>query len=223
MVSAGLQTLGLALCITGWVGSLAACILPHWRVILFSDSNRIVSEGLWGFCFLSRDIYCIFYYPERYFSPDLLAGRALTIVSILIGSVGIPLGIAGGQCTNYLKDERSKARIRLASGIIFIIAGVFYLIAVSWITLYKSMDFAGPRFGTPREKKPGFSLFIGWFATAFFILGGAVLCVNKRTKKSSPRSSAAKNYVGGERSFVQCFLVELHVPSDASYLSLELL
>ncbi len=55
-------------------------------------------------------------------SSDLQAARALTIISIVIGILGIMLAMAGGKCTNCIEDESSKTKVGITAGVIFIIA-----------------------------------------------------------------------------------------------------
>ncbi|XP_065815974.1 claudin-like protein ZF-A89 [Labrus bergylta] len=104
-------------------------------------------------------------------SSDLQAVRALVIISIIVGVLGILLTIAGGKCTNCVEDEVSKAKIGVAAGVTFIIAGVMCLIPVCWTANTIVRD--NPFWMASLKRNMGAALFIGWGASALLILGGA--------------------------------------------------
>lgn len=53
-MSVGLQVLGMALGVLGWLGTIVACALPLWKVSAFIGNNIITAqiywEGLWMTC-----------------------------------------------------------------------------------------------------------------------------------------------------------------------------
>uniref|UniRef100_A0A3Q1F5K4 Claudin b n=1 Tax=Acanthochromis polyacanthus TaxID=80966 RepID=A0A3Q1F5K4_9TELE len=112
MVSAGFQMLGIALCIIGWIGTIVVCALPQWKVTAFIGQNIVTAqttwEGIWMNCVVQStgQMQCKVYDSMLGLSRDLQAARALIIISILIGIVGILLAIAGGKCTNCLCGDR---------------------------------------------------------------------------------------------------------------------
>lgn len=208
MVGAGLQMLGIALCIIGWIGAIVTCALPMWRVTAFVGQNIVTAqttwEGIWMTCVVQStgQMQCKVYDSMLALSQDLQAARALVIISILIGILGIMLGIAGGKCTNCVEDESAKAKIGVAAGVLFIIAGILCLIPVSWTANTIIREFYNPLLVNSQKNELGAALFIGWGASALLILGGAMLCANcppKDTfsaKYSAPRSTAPpKDYV----------------------------
>ncbi|XP_067451463.1 claudin-4-like [Thunnus thynnus] len=150
MVSAGFQILGIALCIIGWIGAIITCALPQWKVTAFIGQNIVTAqttwEGIWMTCVTQStgQMQCKVYDSMLALSQDLQAARALIIISILIGIVGILLSIAGGKCTNCVEDETSKAKIGVAAGVIFIISGVLCLIPVCWTAHSIIRDFYNP-------------------------------------------------------------------------------
>ncbi|XP_023145800.2 claudin-4-like [Amphiprion ocellaris] len=150
MVSAGFQILGIALCIIGWIGTIVVCALPQWKVTAFIGQNIVTAqttwEGIWMSCVVQStgQMQCKVYDSMLALSRDLQAARALIIISILIGIVGILLAIAGGKCTNCVEDDSAKAKISVAAGVIFIIAGVMCLIPVSWTANTIIRDFYNP-------------------------------------------------------------------------------
>uniref|UniRef100_A0A8C9XUC9 Claudin b n=1 Tax=Sander lucioperca TaxID=283035 RepID=A0A8C9XUC9_SANLU len=106
MVSPGLQILGAALGIMGWIGVIVVCALPMWKVTAFIGSNIVTSqtiwEGIWMSCVVQStgQMQCKVYDSMLALSSDLQAARALTIISIIVGILAILLSVAGGQCTN---------------------------------------------------------------------------------------------------------------------------
>lgn len=208
MVSAGLQILGIALAIIGWIGAILACALPQWKVTAFIGQNIVTAQttwqGIWMECVVQStgQMQCKVYDSMLALDSDLQAARALIIISILIGIVALLLAIAGGKCTNCVEDESAKAKVCIAAGAMFIIAGVLCLIPVSWTANTVIRDFYNPMLTNAQKREIGASLFIGWGAAALLILGGGLLCANCppkdnfSAKYSAPRSAGApKDYV----------------------------
>eukprot|EP00066_Takifugu_rubripes_P004943 XP_003968657.1 PREDICTED: claudin-4-like [Takifugu rubripes] len=207
MVSARMQMLGIGLGIIGWIGTIIACALPKWKVSAFVGpviiTAQITWEGIWMNCVVQStgQMQCKVYDSLLALSRDLQAARALMIVCILIGILGILLAVAGGKCTNYVENESSKAKVIIAAGVIFIIAGLLCLIPVSWTANTVIRNFYDPLQPSAGKKELGAALYIGWGAAALLILGGGLLCANcppkdnSSAKFSAARSTAPKDYV----------------------------
>uniref|UniRef100_A0A4W5KDB3 Claudin b n=1 Tax=Hucho hucho TaxID=62062 RepID=A0A4W5KDB3_9TELE len=184
MVSAGLQMLGTALGIIGWIGTIIVCAMPMWRVTAFIGSNIVTSqtswEGIWMSCMVQStgQMQCKVYDSMLALSSDLQAARALTIIAILAGIIAILLAVAGGKCTNCVDNEASKAKVGVASGVVFIIAGVLCLIPVCWTAHSIIQDFYNPLLVSSQKKELGGSLYVGWGAAALLLIGGGLLCCN---------------------------------------------
>ncbi|XP_043574606.1 claudin-4-like [Chiloscyllium plagiosum] len=210
MASMGLQILGIALCVFGWLGALLTCVLPMWRVTAFIGNNIVVAqiiwEGLWMNCIVQStgQMQCKVYDSLLALSQDLQASRALTVISLVVGIIGILVSIAGGKCTNCIENEATKAKVTIIAGIIFILSGVLTLIPVSWSANTIIKDFYNPLVTDAQRRELGASLYIGWGTSGLLILGGALLCCtcppkdenSYSAKYSAPRSTApSKNYV----------------------------
>ncbi|KAM9853405.1 claudin a [Aulostomus maculatus] len=207
MVSAAMQMLGTALCIIGWIGVIVVCALPMWKVTAFVGQNIVTAqttwEGIWMNCVTQStgQMQCKVYDSMLALSSDLQAARALVIIAILVGILGIFLSLAGGKCTNCVEDESSKTKIGIAAGVTFIITGVLCLIPVCWTANNVVRNFYNPLTIGAQKKELGAALFIGWGASALLLLGGALLCANcppkdnYSAKYSAARSSAPKDYV----------------------------
>lgn len=182
MVSTGRQMLGFVLALVGFLGSIVICALPTWKVTAFIGANIVTSqviwEGLWMNCVTQStgQMQCKVYDSLLALPQDLQAARALTVIAIIIGVFGILLGVVGGKCTNFVDDERQKCKVAIASGIVFIIAGVMVLIPVCWTANTIIRDFYNPVMTNAQRRELGASLYIGWGAAGLLFLGGGLLC-----------------------------------------------
>ncbi|KAM9729150.1 claudin-4-like [Menidia menidia] len=182
MVAGGRQILGLALATIGFLGSIVICGLPNWKVTAFIGANIVTSqviwEGLWMNCVTQStgQMQCKVYDSLLALPQDLQAARALVIVAIIAAVFGILLGVVGGKCTNFVDDERQKSKIAIASGVVFIIAGVLVLVPVCWTANTIIRDFYNPTLTNAQKRELGASLYIGWASAGLLLLGGALLC-----------------------------------------------
>lgn len=204
----GLQILGIALCVIGWLGAIITCVLPMWRVTAFIGNNIVVAqiiwEGLWMNCIVQStgQMQCKVYDSLLALSQDLQASRALTVIAIVVGVLGILISIVGGKCTNCIENEVTKAKVTIIAGIIFILAGLLTLIPVSWSANTIIKDFYNPLVTDAQRRELGASLYIGWGTSGLMLLGGALLCCscppkedNYTAKYSAAKSTASRNYV----------------------------
>lgn len=184
MVSAGFQMLGTALGILGWIGSIVVCAIPMWKVTAFIGSNIVTSqtswEGIWMSCVhqSTGQMQCKVYDSMLALSSDLQAARALTVIAIVVGIMAILLSVAGGKCTNCVEDEATKAKVGVASGVVFIAAGVLVLIPVCWTAHSIIRNFYNPLMVSAQKRELGAALYIGWGAAALMLIGGGLLCCN---------------------------------------------
>ncbi|XP_029528423.2 claudin-3-like [Oncorhynchus nerka] len=204
----GLELVGIALCVLGWIIAIVSCTLPMWRVTAFIGSNivtaQIIWEGLWMTCVVQStgQMQCKVYDSMLALSQDLQAARALTVISILLAILAVLIAIAGAKCTNCIEDEASKAKVMIISGVFFIVSGVMQLIPVSWSANTIIRDFYNPLLTDAQRRELGAALYIGWGASALMILGGSLLCCScppreKRYNPSRMAYSVSRSTPGG--------------------------
>ncbi|XP_068615845.1 claudin-4-like [Brachionichthys hirsutus] len=182
MPSVGLEILGVALAVLGWISAIVSCALPMWRVSAFIGMNivtaQITWEGLWMNCVVQStgQMQCKIHNSMLALTADLQAARALTIISILVGIVGVLVGMMGAKCTNCVEEESAKARVMIAAGVTFILAALTQLIPVSWSAHSIIMEFYNPMIAEAQKREIGAALYLGWAAAAFLLIGGGILC-----------------------------------------------
>lgn len=205
----GLQVMGIALAVLGWLGSMLCCAMPMWRVTAFIGSNIVTSqviwEGLWMNCVVQStgQMQCKVYDSLLALPQDLQAARALTIICIIVAALGVLLSVVGGKCTNCVEDETAKAKTMIVAGVVFLLAGLLVMVPVSWTAHNVIRDFYNPLVANGQKREMGASLYIGWAASGLLLLGGALLCCNcpprndkpYSAKYSAAHSAPASNYV----------------------------
>ncbi|XP_022075532.2 claudin-3-like [Acanthochromis polyacanthus] len=206
-MSMGMEIVGIALGVLGFIIAIVTCALPMWRVSAFIGANIITAqtiwEGLWMNCVIQStgQMQCKVYDSLLALPQELQASRAMTIISIILGVLGVLISIVGAKCTNCIEDEPSKAKVMIIAGIFFVLAGLLVLIPVSWTASVVIRDFYNPIVISSQRRELGASLYIGWGAAALLLIGGAMLCSSCPPKEkkykpprmaySAPRSTSA--------------------------------
>ncbi|XP_053318566.1 claudin-7 [Spea bombifrons] len=204
MANSGLQLLGFVMALLGWIGLIAATIMPQWRMSSYAGDQIITAvaiyQGLWMSCATQStgQIQCKVYDSLLQLDAALQATRALMVVSIVVGIFGIAISTMGMKCTKCGGDDKTKkARIAMTGGFVFLLAGLAALIACSWYGNQIIRDFYNPLTPINTKYEFGAGVFLGWAGSFLVILGGALLAC------SCPRrgSYGAKGYPkGGARS-----------------------
>ncbi|XP_035521813.1 claudin-4-like [Morone saxatilis] len=218
MASLGMQMLASALCLLGWAGVIISCILPMWRVTAFMGSTIITSqtfwEGIWMTCVVEStgQIQCKPYESLLALSTDLQAARALTVLAITTGSMGLILAFVGGKCTRFLDEEGGgvKGKVAVAAGAVLIVTGLLCLIPTSWAAGAVVRTFYSASVDAQR-REIGACLYIGWGASILLLLGGGLFIssscpIKARDADKSPsvrylvvRSSNGSSQAGSHR------------------------
>lgn len=209
-MSMGLEIVGIALGVIGFILSIVVTALPMWRVTAFIGANIITAqttwEGLWMNCVVQStgQMQCKIYDSLLALPQDLQAARAMTVIAILLGVLGVMISIVGAKCTSCIEDEAAKGKVMIIAGIFFILSGLLVLIPVSWTASSVIRDFYNPLLTSAQRRELGASLYIGWGDAALLLIGGALLCTScppkeKRYKPprmayAAPRSATSGGY-----------------------------
>eukprot|EP00064_Thunnus_orientalis_P014489 superscaffoldBa00002521_g14535 len=222
MVSTGLQVLGLVLAVLGWVCGALVCAAPLWRVSAFVGGELVIAqvlwEGLWMNCLsqTTGHIQCKSYDSTLALPKSAQAARGLTVLSLLLCMLALMLGVAGAKCTHCMGDgnQASKARLARIAGVLFLVAGLVYLIPICWTAYAIIKDFYDPNVAAPLKRELGPALYLGWGASVLLLLGGVLLHVGSSqaggialpvyggAAKDNPRTGAAGEVKQQEKSFV---------------------
>ncbi|XP_029923665.1 claudin-4-like [Myripristis murdjan] len=207
MGSKGLQMLGSALALLGWIGVIVVCGAPMWRVTAFIGNNIVTSqtiwEGIWMSCVVQStgQMQCKVYDSMLALSTDLQAARALVVVSIVTGIIGLLMAFVGGKCTNFIPEEAAKARAVVGAGVVLIICGVLCLIPVSWTASIIVRNFYNPLLTDAQRRELGAALYVGWGAGILLLVGGGILCASCPPREDkAPSVKYLLNKSSGEAS-----------------------
>ncbi|XP_061608093.1 claudin 3c [Phyllopteryx taeniolatus] len=181
-MSMGTELAGICLGVLGFLMAVVMCALPMWKVTAFVGANIITAqtiwEGLWMNCVTQStgQMQCKVYDSMLALPQDLQAARAMTIVAIILGVLGVLVSVAGAKCTNCIEDEGAKANVAIAAGVLFALAGLLVLIPACWTAHVVVRNFYDPILTNPQRRELGASLYVGWGAAALLLIGGAILC-----------------------------------------------
>ncbi|CAL8363388.1 unnamed protein product [Lota lota] len=185
MPSAGLELTGFFLGLLGLLGTLAATVLPYWRMSAHVGSNIVTAvesmRGLWMECVYQSTgaFQCETYNSMLALPSDLQASRALMVISVVLSVLAVAVATLGMQCTVCLEGTASvKTRVAGAGGTLFFVAGFLALIPVSWTTHEVVQTFYQPSVHNSMKFELGQSLYLGLASALLSLLGGALLCTS---------------------------------------------
>ncbi|KAF6312669.1 hypothetical protein mRhiFer1_002947 [Rhinolophus ferrumequinum] len=129
MSTTACQVVGFLLSILGLAGCIAATGMDMWSTQDLYD-NPVTAvfqyEGLWQSCVRQSSGFteCRPYFTILGLPAMLQAVRALMIVGIVLGVIGILVSIFALKCIRIgSMEDSAKAKMTLTSGIMFIISG----------------------------------------------------------------------------------------------------
>lgn len=186
MARAALQYAGLLLGGVGLVGTVAAAVLPQWKVSAFVGANLVVFESLWEGLWMSCRsqapfrLQCKAYDSLLALPPDLQAARGLMCAAAVLALLAFAAAVLGARCTRCAgEDDAAKSPALLAAGVTFAIAGLAALTPVSWVASGVVRDFYDPTLDDGRKRELGEALYLGWASALALVAAGAVLsCVS---------------------------------------------
>ncbi|XP_034538915.1 claudin-4-like [Notolabrus celidotus] len=199
----GKQIGGLALALLGTFGVCVTCGLPMWRETSFVGANIVTAQsvwdGLWFHCIMQStgQMQCKRHTTPLTLTPDLEAGRALTLISLLAGFLGFIVTLLGGgviNCSGTPPDPleppsstSSKKKASLLGGVVCVLAGILCLISVSWSAAATISVYNDPFVAPSMKREVGSSVYIGFASSALLLLGGALMCfVCGEEERASP-------------------------------------
>ncbi|CAL8280601.1 unnamed protein product [Arctogadus glacialis] len=181
MASFALELVGVLLSVVGLLLGVTSCALPMWRVSAFIGANIITAQ----------------------------AARALSVLSIVAGVVGLLIATVGAKCTNCIVDEGAKARAMVASGATFLLAALAQLVPASWSAHSIVQEFYNPLVPSSQKMEIGAALYLGWAAASLLVIGGSILCAScpppreENTKRYFPSAQSGMAYSAAPRSVAQ--------------------
>uniref|UniRef100_H3A6H5 Claudin n=1 Tax=Latimeria chalumnae TaxID=7897 RepID=H3A6H5_LATCH len=157
---------GKGLSIVGWLLAIASSALPMWSITT-TVVGVTMWQGLWMKC-VSIDTWQCDVYDST--PQGLLKFKAMCTLAVLLATLGVFLSIVGA-CT--------PAPVNRAAGVAFLLAGFMLVIPVTWYAIPiiqgsnpPVVDFLISMFV---EFRLGASIYAGWAAVAFLLLGGGLL------------------------------------------------
>ncbi|XP_019737817.1 claudin-14-like [Hippocampus comes] len=182
MANTAVQLLGFVLSLLGFVGTVAATLLPHWRCSAYIGSNIITAtaymKGLWMECvWHSTGIYqCELYRSLLALPQDMQAARALMVLSCVTSVLAIVVSVMGMKCTYFAQGSLIKSPLVMSGGICFLCAGLLCLTTVSWTTNDVITDFYDPFLPSGMKYEIGLAVYLGYASACLSLCGGLVLC-----------------------------------------------
>ncbi|XP_028461411.1 putative claudin-24 [Perca flavescens] len=178
-----LELLGLLLCGGAWLCSLATTLMSCWLTL---STELLATEtyelGLWQTCVVQElgVLECRPYDGLLGLPPDIQLARILMCVALATGLLALLLAIPGvhaiNSCHGQVQDRRCKRALKMAGGVLSVVAGILGLVPVSYIahlTVVRFFDESVPEV-LPRWEF-GDALFCGWTAGVLHLVAGTLL------------------------------------------------
>ncbi|XP_006637728.1 claudin-18 isoform X1 [Lepisosteus oculatus] len=183
------QVMGLILGILGIGGVIAATGMDQWSTQDLYD-NPVTAvfnyRGLWRTCVTQSSGFteCRPYFTILGLPGSFQAVRALMIVGIVLGAIGILIAIFALKCIKMgSMEDTAKANMTLTSGIMFILGGICAIAGVSVFANLIVTNFAivstEVAYGSSLQPRYTFgpALFVGWVGGALLTVGGIMMCL----------------------------------------------
>ncbi|KAM5165542.1 claudin-15-like [Mantella aurantiaca] len=197
-MSAALELVGFLMGLAGSLVSGVCLASEKWKTSTVSGSvitTSILYENLWKSCATASTgvTNCKEFDSLLSLSSYIQACRALMIIALILGLISCLISLFGLKCTKFgSSDEYTKGKIALSGGLIFIVAGLTCLVAVSWYAASITQQFFDPLYGGIKYEL-GSALYIGWAGSLLAILGGSFLCCSFK-KKTQPANKGGYKY-----------------------------
>lgn len=208
-----------------------ACGLPMWRESSFVGPNIVsaqtIWDGLWYHCVVQSTGQMQCKKPSGInHTTDLQAGRALTLLSIIVGLIGFIIAVLGGgvaNCSgapppsdNYYSARQStdsttssQNKASLLGGILCVIAGILCLVAVIWSAALTTLVRNDVLVVTAMKRDVGTSVYVGLVSGLLLLVGGAVICM-VCTAKPDPPPQVSRPYLPTPYSYAPPSPLSMH-------------
>ncbi|XP_078065369.1 claudin-15-like isoform X1 [Mustelus asterias] len=202
-----IQVFSLSLAFVGVVLTFVSTTANEWRISSTSTTLITASwiyDGLWNTCTANAMgiVQCIYYSSLLSLNSYVQACRALMIISIILGVIATVMALFGLKCTNIgSMEERTKGKVSLSGGLVFILSGLCAIVPVSWYAYNITMDFYNPIYAG-KKYELGSALYIGWAGSALLILGGAFLCCSCK-RNAQPGGYKYSSAQSGQRIYTK--------------------
>ncbi|XP_066100957.1 claudin-18 isoform X1 [Saccopteryx bilineata] len=205
------QGLGFVVSLLGIAGIIAATCMDQWSTQdLYNNPVTAVFnyQGLWRSCVRESSGFteCRGYFTLLGLPAMLQAVRALMIVGIVLGVIGLLVSIFALKCIRIgSMEDSAKANMTLTSGIMFIISGLCAIAGVSvfanmlvtnfWMSTANMYSGMGGMVQTVQTRYTfGSALFVGWVAGGLTLIGGVMMCIACRGLAPEETSYKAVSY-----------------------------
>nr|XP_046155604.1 putative claudin-24 [Oncorhynchus gorbuscha] len=178
-----LELLGMVVYMAAWLCALATTLMPQWLTLstdlLLTESYEL---GLWETCVVQDmgGMECRPYDSLLGLPQDIKVARVFMCISLAVGLLGLLLAIPGLHLVNSfsqgLEGCRAKRIMKVAGGVLGMVAGVLSLVPVSYVahlTVMRYFDESVPEV-VPRWEF-GDALFCGWVGGFLLLVAGLLL------------------------------------------------
>lgn len=201
-MKAKLEVLALVLGFIGLVGTVAATVLPKWRVSAFIGANIIVMEelweGLWMNCYRQANfkMQCKSFGSLLILAPELHVARGLMCVSVALVVISFFVGACGTRKSSCCGDSMRGKNITLAlAGSLYLLSFLTTVIPVSLVGHNVIRNFYNPMVLDSQKRELGQSLFIGWATSGVLLITGIILLFCSSRRRAKEGETRGDNYV----------------------------
>ncbi|XP_066565907.1 claudin-18-like isoform X1 [Amia ocellicauda] len=189
MASTMFQMVGFVLSVLGLVAISATTGMNQWRIqdrYYTVVASVYTYSGLWYSC-VGESIgqsECRPFYTVLGLPGSFQAVRALMIVGIVLGAIGVLIAIFALKCIKMgSMEDTAKANMTLTAGIMFILGGIC---AIAGVSVFANLIVTNFMFLTPQVAYGGSvqvrytfgnALFVGWVGGAVLMVGGIMMCL----------------------------------------------
>ncbi|XP_033005836.1 claudin-15-like isoform X2 [Lacerta agilis] len=207
-MSAVLELTGFVLTLGGWIVIGATLKNSYWKVSTVHGSvitSSSLYENLWHSC--AEDSIgisnCRTFDTLLALPAYIQACRALMITSLILGMCGTLLTLLGLKCTQLgSNSENTKSRIAMLGGMVFILAGLSSMVAISWYAERITAQFFDSLYGGTKFEL-GYALYLGWAGSLLSMLGGGFLTCSACKEKHRDYKYAATRQGNDARIYIK--------------------